>query len=360
MSIWRFAAALPPVPEASRVTLGEGDTPLIRSRRIGPAIGLPHLYFKLETANPTGSYKDRFAAAAVSQMRAAGQQRCLATSSGNTGAALAAYCAAADLPCRIALVETAPAGKLVQMLFYGAQLVRVRGFGPDPHATAHTFAALEALGRQADAALQISAFRYSPSGMAGVQTISYELAEQFDGRRLDHVFAPVGGGGLALAVARGFERLEQFGQIRRSPCIQCVQPAGNDTVASPLRAGATACRSVDCTTRISGLQVPAVIDGDRLLAACRRTSGTGWVVSDESTWRAQFRLAREEGIFCEPAGAVALAGVLAACDEGCLPREACVVCLITGSGFKDFQAAEQHVGGESVPVVEWKELESLF
>ena len=114
MTIWRWANKLTPVPEEARVTLGEGDTPVVRSRRLGPELGMPHLYFKLETTNPSGSYKDRFGATAISHMVAAGQTKCIATSSGNTGAALAAYCAAANIECRIAIVETAPLGKLKQ------------------------------------------------------------------------------------------------------------------------------------------------------------------------------------------------------------------------------------------------------
>src|SRR5215213_4887230 len=103
MSIWRWADWIEPVPAEARLTLGEGDTPLVRSRAIGPAAGLPSLYFKLETVNPSGSYKDRFAAAAVSHLRASGRRQVIATSSGNTGAALAAYCAAAGVPCEIAI-----------------------------------------------------------------------------------------------------------------------------------------------------------------------------------------------------------------------------------------------------------------
>ena len=137
--IWQWAESLVPVPDEHRLSLGEGGTPLVRSRSIGPKAGLPSLFFKLETTNPTGSYKDRFAAAAISHMRAEGRTECLATSSGNTGAALAAYCAAAGLRCRIAVVETAPAGKLRQMLAYGAEILRVRGFGLDPDVTRQTF-----------------------------------------------------------------------------------------------------------------------------------------------------------------------------------------------------------------------------
>ncbi len=107
MSLRRGAEWLDPVPEFARGTLGEGNTPPVRSRRIGPTTGLRNLYLKLGFAPPTGSYKDRFAAAAVSQMVVAGQTRCVATSSGDTGAALAGYCAAAGIECRIAIVVAA-------------------------------------------------------------------------------------------------------------------------------------------------------------------------------------------------------------------------------------------------------------
>src|SRR5690349_14866005 len=122
MSIWRWAERFSRAPAACRITLGEGDTPLVRSRRIGPAAGATELFFKLEGSNPTGSYKDRFAAAAVADMLASGKRHCIATSSGNTGAALAAYCAAAGIGCDIAAVETAPLEKLKQMMAYGARV----------------------------------------------------------------------------------------------------------------------------------------------------------------------------------------------------------------------------------------------
>ena len=110
--IWKWADRINAPPEKYRITLGEGNTPLVRSRRIGPELGLTNLYFKLESANPTGSYKDRFAVSAVSHLLSHRKKRCLATSSGNTGASLAAACAVAAIPCHLAIVETAPAGKL--------------------------------------------------------------------------------------------------------------------------------------------------------------------------------------------------------------------------------------------------------
>ena len=206
MSIWKWADRFSDVAAEFHLSLGEGNTPLVRSRHIGPSIGARHLYFKLEGVNPTGSYKDRFAAAAVADMRSAGRNRCVATSSGNTGAALAAYCGASGLRCDIAVVETAPPEKLAQMRAYGANVFRIKGFGVSAEVTAEAFRLIRDRASAPDAALQISAFKYCPAGMRGVQTISYELADQLQGK-IDHVFVPAGGGGLVLAVARGFESL---------------------------------------------------------------------------------------------------------------------------------------------------------
>jgi len=350
MSIWRWDDLAAKVAADSRITLGEGETPLVASRRIGRALGLSRLSFKVECANPSGSYKDRFAAMAISHMKANGQSQCIATSSGNTGAALAAYCAAAGVSCEIAVVETAPENKLRQMQAYGARIYRVKGFGLDAEATRQTFEALRRRAERPGAALQISAYHYSPDGMIGVQSIAYELATQSD-LPIAHVFCPAGGGGLALAVARGF----QAGSAN-SPRIECVQPVGNNTIAGPLRDGEDQARKVVCTTTISGLQVPDVIDGDETIAACRNSGGTGHLVEDDEVWEAQFLLARDEGIFCEPAGAVALAGALRAARNGEIDRDNSIVCMVTGSGFKDSNSIERMVAGRSCPTVELGEL----
>lgn len=358
MSIWKWAERLDPVPESARITLGEGGTPLVKSRRIGPAAGLRNLYFKLELASPTGSYKDRFAAAAISHMVATGKKRCVATSSGNTGAALAAYCAAAGIECLIGAVETAPESKLQQMLVYGAKVFRIRGLGLDPAITAGSMKAMEKLAAQPSTAVQISAYRYSPSGMSGVKTLCYELAEHF-GSKLDHVFCPAGGGGMALAVARGFADVVRLGQVPRSPRVEVVQPEGNDTISTPLRTGAKEAREVVCTSKVSGLQVPNVIDGTPAILECRASGGTGHLVPDEEVWATQARLAREEGVFCEPAAATALAGALRAARNGEIKPHATVVCFVTGSGFKDPPSIARMLEGSACPMISLDEFTRL-
>ncbi|MEQ8785843.1 MAG: pyridoxal-phosphate dependent enzyme [Pirellulaceae bacterium] len=351
MSIWRHADVFDSVAQPHRLTLGEGDTPLVRSRSIGPAAGMTNLWFKLEMVNPSGSYKDRFAAAAVSHMAADGKRRCIATSSGNTGAALAAYTAAAGIACKIAIVETAPEAKLLQMLAYGADIFRVRGFGLDPEVTKVVFAALEEAASADDAQLQISAFRYSPRGMGGVRSVACELAEQHDGP-IDHVFCPAGGGGLALAVAEGYAKLLSAGKVERSARVECVQPEGNNTIAGPLREGAEKAQPVQCTSKVSGLQVASVVDGDEVIPACRASGGTGHLVPDDATWEAQRRLAADEGVFSEPAGAISVAAALRAVAAGEVDRNATVVCLVTGSGFKDMPSVERMLAGRQAPLLE--------
>jgi len=351
MTIWRWADMIASVPESSRLTLGEGDTPIVRSRRIGPAVGLQNLYLKLEHGNATGSYKDRFAFSAVSHMLANGQTKCIATSSGNTGAALAAYCAAAEIECHIALVEGAPLGKMMQMMAYGAKIARIRNFGTNAATTINVFERLQALGRRPDSALQISAFVYSPLGMSGVQTLAFELAEQLPAG-IDHVFCPAGGGGLCVATAQGFQQLVKSGQMANLPAVHCVQPEGNNTIAGPLRNGADTAQEVACTTSVSGLQVASVVDGHLAVNACRATGGTGYLVTDDYVWAIQKRLAREEGIFTEPAGAGALAGALQAAKNGELSRDATVVCTVTGSGFKDIAAVDRMNGDVDCPLLD--------
>ena len=358
MSIWQFHDLIVPVEPENRVTLGEGNTPLIRSRRIGPAAGLTNLWFKVETSNPAGSFKDRMGAAAISHMLATSKTRCIATSSGNTGSALSAYCAAAGIECHIAVVETAPESKLHQMMAYGANVFRVRGSGLDPDLTAKTFARLDTIASREDSAMQVSSYIYSPEGMTGVETISHELAQQAEqlGQKIGRVFCQAGGGGLCVAVARGFESLVKAGRLEVSPAVDCVQPEGNDTMAGPLRNGDEKAHECVCTTKVSGLQVPVVNDGHLVVTECRATGGTGHLVTDEFVWETQARLAREEGIFSEPAGAVALAGALKAASNGELDPDEMHVCLVTGSGFKDGESVVRMLGDSPCPMLEMDDL----
>ena len=333
--IWKYSELLPHIDENAKLTLGEGNTPLVRSKQLCELLGLENLYFKLEIVNPSGSYKDRFAVCAISDLVQRDIKFCIATSSGNTGAALAAYCAAAEIKCYICIVDGAPIGKMQQMQVYGAQTLMIKDFGINPLVTNGIMIGLNEIAENFGSPVQISAYQYSPLGMAGVETIAYEIVEEipaFNG----HVFSPAGGGGLTLAVTKGFQKWKIINPGFMIPKVHCVQPVGNDTISGPLRDGLNNAQPVaKSLTAISGLQVPNIIDGNETLAACRATGGNGHVVADELVFECQEILAGKCGIFCEPAGAVGLAGVVNALKNGEINKKDDVVCLVTGHGFKD-------------------------
>jgi threonine synthase len=280
--------------------------------------------FKLESCNPSGSYKDRFVAAQVNEMCARGIRSCLATSSGNTGSALAAYCARYEIRCAVIVNEHAPAGKLAQMQAHGARVIRVRGFTASPEVTTEVYATLERFSLKTGAPLVVSAYRYCPKGMAGVESLGRELREVPD---LKHVFVPVGGGGLYSAVCRGLDNSD----VR----VHAAQPEACSTVVASWKRGEDLILPVESRTRISGLAVPFDIDASLALRLLRGNGGMGFAVTDEDVFEAQRMLLEQEGIYCEPAGAAALAAARMARTQDKIGEHEPVVCLVTGHGFKD-------------------------
>lgn len=335
---YRYGRYLPGIDPKTALDLGQGGTPLVPSRAIGPSLGLSGLHFKLESLNPTGSYKDRFAGLAMAEVLGSGTGRCVATSSGNTGAALAAFAAAAGLPCALYVSENAPAGKLAQMLAYGADVYRVKGFTIDAAESQRIGAVLKEQSAARGLVIYITGYAICPGPMEGIKTISYEINDALG--PVDDVFVPVGGGGLFVATSRGFADLVADGTLAASPRMHVVQPGGNDTIATPLREGRGEARGVTTSTRISGLGVAYVLDGDTVINHAQQTGGNGHLIDEDRIFEVQRRLAREEGILVEPAGAVSVAGAIAAAERGELDPDARTVCILTGHGFKDPAAME--------------------
>jgi len=298
------------------VRLGEGNTPLV------PSVTTPGVWFKLESCNPSGSYKDRFVAGEIERMLAIGAKACVATSSGNTGSALAAGAARYGLRSSIVVNEFAPAGKLAQMQAHGARVIRVPGFTVDAALTREVMETLALLAQEEGLPLVVSAYRYCPVGMARVERLGEEVVAALPGAR---IFVPVGGGGLATAVVRG---------VAGRAAVTAVQPAGCDTVVTTLASGAGV-RPVTSTTRISGLAVPFDIDAGQAVEELRNSGGMAITVEDDEVFEAQRVMLRDEGIYAEPAGAAAFAGALKQLRHGhsAVPRP--MVCLVTGHGFKD-------------------------
>ncbi|MFZ0635260.1 MAG: pyridoxal-phosphate dependent enzyme [Candidatus Acidiferrales bacterium] len=337
---------------AKTAQLGEGNTPLIRSEWIGRSLGLANLFFKLENCNPSGSYKDRFVAAEVSQLLRMGAKGCLATSSGNAGSSLASYCARYGIPCSIVVNENAPAGKLEQMQAHGAHVFRVRGFITSPSVTAGVFETLSKLAPEKGLALVVSAFRYCPEGMVGVESLAYELLQQVT-PRIDHVFIPIGGGGLFSAVCFGFEHAG----FKPRPKVHAVQPNGCSTVVATYERGDEEIRPVESTTQISGLSVPYDIDAGLALKLLRECGGTAFGVNDEEVYEAQQLMLSREGIYCEPAAATSLAGLMHALKQGVVGRQENIVCLVTGHGFKDPDSIRRAAARNTAVLIDLGELQ---
>lgn len=354
----RFEKFLPDIRVEETLDLGQGNTPLVKSRHIGPAAGIPDLWFKLENLNPTGSYKDRFAGIAIGRSRAAGKAQCVATSSGNTGAALAAFSSAAGLRCALYVSENAPAGKLEQMLAYGADVYRVDRFTIDAEESARISQTLTDCARARGLELFITAYAVSPSPMEGIKTIAYEIDEALPD--VADMFVPVGGGGLFVAISRGFADLVEAGDRPASPRMHVVQPSGNDTVASPLRDGRDAATPVTTSTAISGLGVGYILDGDQALAHARASGGQGYRIEEDEIFEVQAMLARQEGILVEPAGAVSLAGALDAARRGELQGAGPMVCVLTGHGFKDPDATRRIGANPGASMISRADIESTF
>ncbi len=305
---------------AARLTMGEGDTPVLPLTRLADAWGLGGLWGKAEYLNPTGSYKDRIAAATMRVVLRDGLRGWIGTSSGNGGAAMSAYGARAGIPGVLCVLTDAPVEKLASIAPYGILSLSMDRLGPD------VMALLAEIARDERLMLTITAHAFNPEGMRGADAIGTEIAAH---GRATHVYVPTGGGGLLVATARG---LRDAGS---TAAVVAAQPAGCAPISLALSGRIDSPALTEWATKISGLQLPVPPDGAEAVAAVERSGGWGATVADEDAWAAQDLLAREEGVFVEPASAVALAAVRADADAGRLGRddEPCVV--LTGSGLKD-------------------------
>ncbi len=346
----RYSSLLPVQDTAMLSTLGEGNTPLIRSGYFSRELGVPELYFKLENTNPTGSFKDRIMACEISLMRQRGCRVCLGPSTGNAGAALAAYAARFGIRCYIFATENADAGKLQQMLFHGAQVQRIKGFGVSSQYTEEVFAALKQVADENGAHLVCSAFKYNALGMEAIKTISFEICEQLQDIP-GSVFLPIAGGGLLSATWKGFQTFSRLGKIDRLPRMNGVQSAGCPTIVQAVQEG-RAPSAQPSTTSIGALAAPFAPDGPLAVQSIVESGGWGYDPTDEEIYSAQRMLARKEGIYAEPIGAASVAGLIQAQRERGVDPEERIVCVITGHGFKDPESVARANQNGAIPSVD--------
>jgi threonine synthase len=286
------------------ITLGEGHTPLLQAPRLSERYGV-ELWLKLESANPTASFKDRGMTVAVSKAVEDGARAVICASTGNTAASAATYAVRAGLPAVVLQpVGAVASGKLAQARAVGARVLEVRGTFDQALSAARELA-------ERDAFVLVNSL--NPYRIEGQKTVSFEIAEELGGVP-SALLLPYGGGGNTRAVFRGFE---EIGSMPRLLPTQSDNRSG--TVASAIRIADPAhAEVVDEAVGLSDGRILTVSD-DEILAA----------------WTA---LAREEGVFCEPSSAAGLAGLAAAG----LPSGSTVVCIVTGHGLKDPELAAAH------------------
>lgn len=325
--MWRFREWLPLVNGETPVSLGEGGTPLLLAERLARRYGFGGLLVKEEGANPTGSFKARGLAAAVTRAVGAGATRFVVPTAGNAGVALAAYAARAGVTARVYAPVSTPAPILAQIRSYDADLVLLEGHIGDCGNAARTYAS-EA------AALDVSTLR-EPYRIEGKKTLALELAEQGNWTLPDAIVYPTGGGTGLIGMWKGFQELCAADWVKGTlPRMYTVQAAGCAPVVQAFAAGADRCTPwPDPRTIAAGLRVPGPL-GDRLMLRALRESGGGAIaVSDEALVAAARELQTIEGIDAAPEGGAALAGAIELRRRGTIGAADTVVVFNTGAGW---------------------------
>jgi threonine synthase len=326
--LWRWAELLPVRDPQCRVTLGEGDTPMLPAERLGQSLGLRWLWIKDEGANPTGTFKARGMAVAVSKARELGLHALVVPSAGNAGGALAAYAARAGLEAHVFMPADVPHGNRAEVAAAAAELHPVQGL-------------IDEAGRQAAQGasehnwFDVSTFR-EPYRVEGKKTMGYELAEEFGWDPPEVVIYPTGGGTGLVGLWKAFRELAELGWIEaRMPRLMCVQPEGCAPVVQALQAGADRARPwPNPVTSAPGLRVPRPYADRLILRSVRESRGEGLAVSEDEIQDARRDLAHQAGVLAAPEGAATLAGLRRLVAAGRVEADERVVLLNTGTGLK--------------------------
>ena len=317
-SLWRYAAALPFAVERP-ASLGAGCTPLVAMDWRGVPVR-----FKLEWFAPTGSFKDRGASVMISMLRQQGVGHVLEDSSGNGGAAIAAFAAAAGMRATVLAPAYAQPHKIAQIRAFGAEVELVEGSREDVQAAA--------LARAAE--IFYASHNWHPFFLQGTKTLAYELWEDLGFKAPDNVIVATGAGSNVLGADIGFGELLARGLIDRLPRLYAVQPAACAPVAAAFAAGAADVARVEPRDTVAeGTRIPLPVRGPELLAALYRSGGAALAVEEPEIVDAYRRLARA-GLYAEPTSAVAVAGLERLLAAGTIRPGECTVVVLTGTGLK--------------------------
>ena len=337
--LWRYGELLP-VGKADAVSLGEGGSPLHRLKTSGAALKLSHLFAKDETRNPTWSFKDRLACVAVSTAKKMGAGVIVSSSTGNAGAAVAAYAAKAGLRCVVFTTKDAAGPLMTQMRVYGATVLATQNKADRWTLMQH---AVREFGWFPTSPFFGPVVGSNPYGIEGYKTLAYEIAEQMDWQVPDCCVLPVCYGDALIGMWRGFQDMQAFGWTDRSPRMFASEIYGS--LGAALQNGGDALPDMPNTHDTVAKSTTATRGTYQALHVIRASGGGAAVVSNEDIMRWQLRLAKEEGLYIEPASAGGLAAIEKFRSGGEIAENDRVVTLLTASGLKD-PAATAAVQGD--------------
>jgi threonine synthase len=327
--MWRWHEMLPVRDEHNQVSLGEGDTPLLKINRIGKLLSLENLYLKDESFNPTATFKARGLAAALSRAKELGVIKVIIPTAGNAGGALAAYAARAGQQALVYMPEDTPAANIKECQLMGAEVRLVAGVISDAAQVASRIAQMEGW-------FDVSTFK-EPYRVEGKKVMGLELAQEFGWKLPGVIIYPAGGGTGLVGMWKAFQELERLHWLEDGlkPRMVVVQSTGCAPVVKAYLEGKESCEFwTGAQTIASGLRVPKSFADRLILRTLRESHGHAIAVSDEEILAAQKSLAIKEGVFAAPEGAATLAALEHLVKEKWVAPEESIVLFNTGSGLK--------------------------
>jgi len=327
-SLWRYREVLPIENEKNVLSLGEGMTPLIKADRLAAMLGLSNLYIKDEGVNPTGSFKARGMAVAISMAKELGARKLAVPSAGNAAGALAAYAAKAGLPAFIFMPNDTPKANIVECQQTGAHVTLIDGLITD-------CGKIIAERKEQEGWFDVSTLK-EPYRVEGKKTMGYELGEQLNWELPDMILYPTGGGTGLIGMWKAFDEMERLGWIgSRRPRMVTVQAEGCAPIVKAFAAGASAGADVpDAHTVASGLRVPKAVGDFIMLDILRKSGGTAISVTDSELVAAVKEIGAAEGIFAAPEGAACLPALRTLIKRGEIEKDERIVLFNTGTGVK--------------------------
>ncbi len=328
LSVWKYRELMPIGPKSDVVSLREGGTPLFECRRLAKRLGLRTLHVKFDGMNPTGSFKDRGMTVGVTKAKELGMKTVTCASTGNTSASLAAYAGVAGLRCVVLIPEGKVAlGKLAQAMMHGSTVVSIKG---------NFDQALEMVMKSSETLGMYVLNSVNPFRIEGQKTAAFEVCDQLGGRAPDCLYIPVGNGGNSAAYWKGFSEYESLGKVKGHPKIRGIQAQGAAPIASMFAESTDRYVPVKHPDTVAtAIRIGNPANWKKTIRAIRNSGGTASTVTDEEILSAQKLLAVHEGIFAEPAGAAALAGLVKDVEMGAVAKASEIVCVSTGHGLKD-------------------------